>query len=64
MRVHLGRFDERSLPVGRVLHLQSFCKLPQKQYVLKVDKSLNFKNVKHEKEQIQSHTDCQHTQGV
>src|SRR5690554_2282046 len=24
MRVHLGRFDERRLPVGRVLHLQSF----------------------------------------
>ncbi|MBY0476216.1 MAG: GIY-YIG nuclease family protein, partial [Chitinophagaceae bacterium] len=25
------------------------CRLPQKQYVLKVDKSLNFKNVNHEK---------------
>ena len=40
------------------------CKLPQKQYVLKVDRILNFKNVKHEKESIQSHTDCQYPQGV
>ena len=40
------------------------CRLPQKQYVLKVDKSLNFKTVKHEKESIQSFTNCQHTQRV
>ncbi len=43
---------------------ESLCKLPQKQYVLKVDKSLNFKNVKHEKKSIQSHSNCQHSQGV
>ena len=41
------------------------CRLPQKQYVLKVDKMFNFKNVKHdEKKHIQSCTDCGHTQRV
>ncbi|HEY8689738.1 MAG TPA: hypothetical protein VIM07_10935 [Chitinophagaceae bacterium] len=40
------------------------CKLPQKQYVLKVDKISNFKNVKHEKEHIQSCPDCRHSQRV
>ena len=40
------------------------CRLPQKQYVLKVDKLINFKNVKHEKESIHPHPDCHHTQGV
>ena len=38
--------------------------ITQKQYVLKVDKSLNFKNVNHEEESIQSHSNCQHPQGV
>jgi hypothetical protein len=40
------------------------CRLPQKQYVLKVDKSLNFKNVKHEKESIHRNTNCSHSQRV
>jgi hypothetical protein len=44
--------------------IQEYCRLPQKQYVLKVDKSLNFKNVKHEKESIQSLTNCIHSQRV
>ncbi len=39
-------------------------KLPQKQYVLKVDKSLNFINVKYEKEYIQSCSDSRHSQRV
>jgi hypothetical protein len=32
------------------------CSLPQKQYVLKVDKSLNFKIAKNEKKSIHHHT--------
>jgi len=41
------------------------CKLPQKQYVLKVDKRfLILKRKKYEKESIQSHTDCQYFEGV
>ena len=51
----IGTFANRTKPT---------CKLPQKQYVLKVAKLVNFKNVKHEKESIHPHPDCQHTQGV
>ncbi len=40
------------------------CKLPQKQYVLEVDKVFIFKNVKNEKESIYPYTDCLHPQGV
>jgi hypothetical protein len=40
------------------------CKLPQKQYVLKVDKLFNFKNEKDEKKSIYPYTDCRHPQGV
>jgi hypothetical protein len=40
------------------------CKLPQKQYVLKVDKNCNFKNVNNEKEHVQPRTDRGHPKGV
>ncbi len=40
------------------------CKLPRKQYVLKVDKMFNFKNVNDEKKYIQSCSDCRHSQGI
>ncbi len=43
--------DDYILPKYKV-KLQEMCRLPQKQYVLKVDKLINFKNVKHEKESI------------
>jgi hypothetical protein len=33
---------------------KQLCKLPQNQYVLKVDEMFNFKNVNNEKEHIQS----------
>ena len=39
-------------------------KLPQKEYGLKIDKKFINLNCKNEKESIQSHTDCQHPQGV
>jgi hypothetical protein len=40
------------------------CKLPQKQDSLKVEIYFNHKLLNDEKEQIQSHTDREHTQGV
>ena len=40
--------------VNKFSTIDQLCKLPQKQYVLKVDKKFNFKNVKDEKKYIQS----------
>ena len=40
------------------------CKLPQKQYGLKVDEMFNFKIVTDEKESIYAYADCGHFKGV
>lgn len=44
--------------------LMQGCRLPQKQYGLKVDKMFNFKTVKDEKEHIQPCPDCRHFKRV
>jgi len=57
-------FGEENFVATYKWNKTSMCRLPQKQYVLKVDKMINFKNVNYEKEPIQPQPNCSHPQGV
>lgn len=49
------KFDETNSK-----HKSILCKLPQKEYVLKIEKTVTLKRINNEENKIQSSSDCWH----